>query len=94
MTQPRNALEATENVVATPTLHVKDIWRLYVDSSSNYLSLRTCLVFTTSDDYMLKQAIILSFKVSNSEAEYETLLAGLQLVKNLAVKKLAIYFDS
>ncbi|KAM1137548.1 hypothetical protein FF1_035496 [Malus domestica] len=43
---------------------------------------------------MLEQAITLSFKASNNEAEYEAPLAGLRMTKDLAVKKLSIHSDS
>ncbi|XP_068312481.1 uncharacterized protein [Pyrus communis] len=43
---------------------------------------------------MLEQAITLGFKASNNEAEYKALLVGLRIVKDLAVKKLAIHSDS
>ncbi|KAM1885356.1 hypothetical protein ACFX14_038050 [Malus domestica] len=43
---------------------------------------------------MLEKAITLGFKTSNNEAEYEALLAGLRMAKDLVVKKLAIHSDS
>ncbi|KAM1349387.1 hypothetical protein ACFX2F_003472 [Malus domestica] len=43
---------------------------------------------------MLKQVITLCFKALNNEAEYEALLTGLRLAKDLTVKKLVIYFNS
>ena len=43
---------------------------------------------------MLEQAITLGFKASSNEAEYEALLVSLRMAKDLAVKKLAIHFDS
>ncbi|KAM1851293.1 hypothetical protein ACFX13_015383 [Malus domestica] len=42
---------------------------------------------------MLKQAITLGFKASSNETEYEAVLAGLRMVKDLAVKKLSIHSD-
>ncbi|KAI5335574.1 hypothetical protein L3X38_025707 [Prunus dulcis] len=46
------------------------------------------------DGTLLEQAITLGCPASNSEAEYEALLAGLCLAKELSIKKLAIYSDS
>ncbi|KAM0975984.1 hypothetical protein ACFX2C_018946 [Malus domestica] len=43
---------------------------------------------------MLEQAITLSFKAFNNEAEYEALQASLQMEKDLVVKKLTIHSDS
>ena len=42
----------------------------------------------------MEQAITLGFLASNNEAEYEALLTGIRLAKELANKKLAIYSDS
>ncbi|KAM2941963.1 hypothetical protein COP2_031133 [Malus domestica] len=43
---------------------------------------------------MLEQAITLGFKTSNNKSKYEALLAGLQMAKDLEVKKLVIHFNS
>ncbi|KAM2564749.1 hypothetical protein TB2_013009 [Malus domestica] len=43
---------------------------------------------------MLEHAINLGFKTSNNKAKYETLLVGLRMAKDLAVKKLAIHSNS
>ena len=94
VTQPKSPPEVAEQAIALPALPDGDFWRLQVDGSSNHQGSRAGLVFTTSDDSMLKQAITLSFKASNNEAEYEALLVGLRLAKDLAVKKFLIYFDS
>ena len=39
-------------------------------------------------------ALRFKFKVSNNEAEYETLIAGLNLTKEMKVESLEIYSDS
>ncbi|KAL6313061.1 hypothetical protein AAG906_012837 [Vitis piasezkii] len=43
---------------------------------------------------LLKQAIQLGFSISNNEAKYEAILAGLDIALTLAVVKLKIYSDS
>ncbi|KAM2449082.1 hypothetical protein PS1_019216 [Malus domestica] len=52
------------------------------------------MALITLGNSMPEQAIILGFKASNNEVEYEALLAGLQMIKDLAVKKLSIHSDS
>ena len=42
----------------------------------------------------LEQAIRLGFSASNNEAEYETILFGLDIALALSVSKLRIYSDS
>ncbi|KAM2355178.1 hypothetical protein ACFX1X_009809 [Malus domestica] len=46
------------------------------------------------DGLMLEKTVTLGFKASNTEAEYEALLASLGMTKDLEVKKLAIHSDS
>ncbi|CAL2247866.1 unnamed protein product [Prunus armeniaca] len=63
-----------------------DMWQLHVDGA--------VVVIITPDGTLLEQAITLGFSASNNEAEYEALLAGLRLAKELSMKRLAIYSDS
>ncbi|KAI5312666.1 hypothetical protein L3X38_041840 [Prunus dulcis] len=71
-----------------------DMWQLRVDGASNQKGAGAGVVIITPDGTLLEQAITLGFPASNNEAEYEALLAGLRLAKELAIKKLAIYSDS
>ncbi|KAI5338915.1 hypothetical protein L3X38_018187 [Prunus dulcis] len=71
-----------------------DMWQLRVDGASNQKGAGAGVVITTPDGTLLEQAITLGFPASNNEAEYEALLAGLRLAKELAIKRLAIYSDS
>ncbi|KAI5354380.1 hypothetical protein L3X38_007275 [Prunus dulcis] len=72
----------------------RDMWQLRVDGASNQKGAGAGVVITTPDGTLLEQAIMLGFPASNNEAEYEALLAGLRLAKELAIKRLAIYSDS
>ncbi|CAL9006556.1 unnamed protein product, partial [Prunus brigantina] len=72
----------------------RDVWQLRVDGASNQKGAGAGVVIITPDGTLLEQAITLGFPASNNEAEYEALLAGLRLAKELAIKKLAIYSDS
>ncbi|KAI5342183.1 hypothetical protein L3X38_010058 [Prunus dulcis] len=71
-----------------------DMWQLHVDRASNHKGAGADVVIITSDRTLLEQAITLGFSASNTEAEYEALLAGLRLAKELTIKRLAIYSDS
>ncbi|CAL8990806.1 unnamed protein product, partial [Prunus brigantina] len=68
----------------------RDTWQLRVDGASNQKRAGAGVVIITPDGTLLEQAITLGFLASNNEAEYEALLAGLRLAKELAIKKLAI----
>lgn len=55
------------------------LWKLYVDKSSNISEAGANMVLMKPDESILEQAMKLGFKVSNSEVEYETLLAKLRV---------------
>ena len=92
--RPNDAPEVVEHTFATTALLDGDFWHLHVDNASNYKSSRAEVVLIALDGSMLKQAITLRFKVSNNKAEYEAILAGLRMAKDLAVKKLATHSNS
>lgn len=62
-----------------------------VDRSSNHKGIEAGVVTITIDGNMLKQATILGFLLTNNETEYEALLAGLRLAKEVLINRLAIY---
>ncbi|CAL8990953.1 unnamed protein product, partial [Prunus brigantina] len=65
----------------------RDTWQLCVDGTSNQKGAGAGVVIITTDGTLLEQAVTLGFPASNNEAEYEALLAGLRLAKELAIKK-------
>ncbi|XP_034225500.1 uncharacterized protein LOC117635261 [Prunus dulcis] len=67
---------------------------LHVDGASNQKGAGADVVIIIQDGTLLEQVITLGFLASNNEAEYEALLAGLCVAKELTIKKLAIYSDS
>lgn len=69
---------------------------LHVDGVVNEQGYEAGLIFTSPNlEYVsIEYAIHLSFKATNNEAEYETLLIGLHLAKLLGVMRMHIYSDS
>ncbi|KAM2860025.1 hypothetical protein COP2_025370 [Malus domestica] len=92
--RPNDTPEAAESTLATLAPSNQDFWNLHVDGASNYKGSEAGVVLVTPDGSMLEQVITLGFKASNNEAEYEALLAGIRMAKDLAMKKLAIHSDS
>ncbi|KAM0988802.1 hypothetical protein ACFX2A_012923 [Malus domestica] len=92
--RPNNASKATEHTLAMPASPDEDFWYLHVDGASNFKGSEASIILITLDDSILEHAITLGFKVSKNDAEYEALLAGLQMAKNLAMKKVATHSDS
>lgn len=69
-------------------------WTLQVNRASRSSRSRVGLLLKSPTREQLEQAIRLEFPTSNNEAEYETILSGLDLALALSVSKLRIYSDS
>ena len=67
---------------------------MYVDGASNAKGSGTGVVVITPDETVIEQSIRLDFKISNNEAEYEAILAGLKSAKTLEARRLIVYCDS
>ncbi|KAM2753452.1 hypothetical protein EV2_002368 [Malus domestica] len=99
LTYPVDIVSTPKEVVSLPSEAQKleptaPTWSLYVDGSSNQQGCGVGLIFTTPDKVAMEYAIRFKYKVSNNEAEYEALLAGLCLAKHLGVKRIDIFNDS
>ena len=63
-------------------------WRFYVDGSLNDYEAGARLMLISPERHKITCALRFSFKASNNEAEYEALLTGLRLAKELKVEHL------
>ncbi|KAI5337618.1 hypothetical protein L3X38_016889 [Prunus dulcis] len=70
------------------------LWTLFVDGSSNAQGCGAGLVLISPDKVALEYALRFKFQASNNEAEYEALLAGLRLAKEIDAKQIQIFSDS
>nr|GEW61442.1 hypothetical protein [Tanacetum cinerariifolium] len=61
-------------------------WRLYIDGASNNEGSRAGLILIAPDDVEYSYALSLNFSNSNNDAEYEALLDGLRIAKEMQVK--------
>ncbi|KAL5576837.1 hypothetical protein UlMin_018536 [Ulmus minor] len=61
--------------------------------SSNVNGAGIGLVLTSPEGDLIQQAIRCGFKATNNEAEYEALIAGLNLAKDMGIKKLSLWAD-
>ena len=52
------------------------------------------LVLISSEVNIIQQAIKCGFRATNNEVEYEALIAGLTLAKDMGIQKLDVRFDS
>ncbi|XP_077242342.1 uncharacterized protein LOC143882822 [Tasmannia lanceolata] len=70
------------------------LWEVHVDGSSNKGGCGAGLVLTGPDGFTLDYALRFGFRASNNEAEYEALLAGMNLAVQTGAQRLKAYCDS
>ena len=69
-------------------------WSIHIDGSSNKQAGGAGIVLHTPKGYKIECMIRLDFPTTNNEVEYETLVAGLDLVKTARAKNMVVYCDS
>lgn len=69
-------------------------WKLFVDGSSNKRGGRAGIVLEGPNGLTVEQSLIFKFKISNNKAEYDALLAGMELARDLGAKFLECRTDS
>ncbi|RDX66363.1 rnhA, partial [Mucuna pruriens] len=69
-------------------------WFLSVDGSSNHAGSGAGIILEGPAGAFIEQSLHFEFKASNNQAEYEALLAGMKLAKEVGVKKLTAKSDS
>ena len=89
---PSNALakptETTQLALDLP------IWRLFVDGAVNSQGSDAGLILTPPNGIDMEYALRFGFQASNSEAEYEAVIAGLNLAHSMESDQLEICSDS
>nr|XP_043638079.1 uncharacterized protein LOC122609083 [Erigeron canadensis] len=69
-------------------------WTLITDGASNQEGSRAGLILIDPKEREYTYALRFNFPTSNNEAEYEALLAGLRMAKQMGVKKIQVFVDS
>ena len=69
-------------------------WKLSVDGASNAQGSKAGLILTSPEGIDIEYALRFGFHTSNNEAEYEAVIAGLNLAHSLEVDQLEVYSDS
>ena len=72
----------------------EEIWTLYFDGVSNQYGYGIGVLLLAPDNSHIPLAFKLQFKVSNTEAEYEACIAGLEAALELGAKWLDVIGDS
>ncbi|XP_072089167.1 uncharacterized protein [Arachis hypogaea] len=96
--EPRNAIKAqalTDFIAEmTPTKQTPEPRKLHVDGSSNSTHGGAGIILENQNGITIEQSIRYDFPVSNNQAEYEALLAGLNLAREVGAKILEVNTDS
>ena len=83
--------ELAKDMRATPDL---PIWKLFVDGAVNAQGSCVGLILTSHKGIDIDYALRFGFRASNSEAEYEAVIAGLNLAHSMEVDQLEVCSDS
>ncbi|XP_015931831.1 uncharacterized protein LOC107458132 [Arachis duranensis] len=81
-------------VMGDPTEETGTRWRLHVDGASNQTSGGAGIILESPAGVIYEQSIKFEFPVSNNQAEYEALLGGLTLAREVGVTRLEVCSDS
>ena len=79
---------------ARPEEEVTFRWVLSVDGSSNQQGSGAGVILEGPNGLLIEQALRFAFKASNNQAEYETLIAGMLLAKEMGARSLLVKSDS
>nr|XP_025665276.1 uncharacterized protein LOC112763957 [Arachis hypogaea] len=96
--EPRYAIkaQAMADFIAemTPGNSTPESWKLHVDGSSNVTSGGAGVILESQNGVIIEKLVRYEFPVSNNQAEYEALLAGLALAWEVGAKVLEVNTDS
>ena len=67
---------------------------LHIDGASNAQGSGTGLILTNFEGMVIEYAFRFNFKTSNNQIEFEALLVGLKIIKELDIDNLKIFTDS
>jgi len=70
------------------------VWLLLVDGSSNLKGSGAGIILEGPGDILIEQSLIFEFKASNNQAEYEALIAGMNLAAEMGAENLRAKSDS
>ncbi|KAD2028401.1 hypothetical protein E3N88_41990 [Mikania micrantha] len=71
-----------------------DEWTLHTDGASNVRGTCLGIILKSPQRDIIPQSISCEFQATNNEAEYEALIAGLQLARDMNIRNLHVFVDS
>ena len=85
---------SAELVEATQMTSDLPIWRLFVDGAANAQGSGVGLILTYLEGIDIEYALRFGFRASNNEAEYDAVIARLNLAHSMEVDQLEVCSDS
>nr|XP_043614235.1 uncharacterized protein LOC122586293 [Erigeron canadensis] len=71
-----------------------DSWKLYTDGAASSDGCGAGLMLISPEEKEFIYALRFEFEVTNNEAEYEALLAGLRIARDMKIRNIQVYVDS
>ena len=69
-------------------------WALYMDVSSNMSGAGAGLILISPEGVVAEYALRFEFSATNNRAEYEALIAGLRIARELGIDRVQVHSDS
>ena len=83
-----------DQLVAVTVDYKDQVWQLSVDGSSGEQGARAGIVLEGLERDEISYTVRLEFTATNNQAEYETLIAGLELAKAVKADRVKVQTDS
>jgi len=80
--------------VTAIAFHGHPTWKLYIDGVANQRGFGVGIVIVSPERITIEKSLRLGFLATNSEAEYETLLTRVAMLKKLGGKTVEIFSNS
>ena len=91
--KPEDTDDNTIKEDTTPDPDLGSTWVLHIDRASNAQGSGADLILINFEGVVIEYVLRFNFKVSNKQAEYEALLTGLKIAKELEIDSLKIFTD-
>ncbi|XP_075489615.1 uncharacterized protein LOC142528448 [Primulina tabacum] len=72
----------------------EEVWRIFVDMASSLAGCGVGVVIMTPLGEKIKLALSIDSRVTNNEAEYEAVLAGIRAAREIGASRIILYSDS
>ncbi|XP_073286801.1 uncharacterized protein [Primulina huaijiensis] len=95
--KPRTAIKAqalTDFLIEMIQPEKEEVWRVFVDGASNLSGCGVGVILIAPSGEKIKLALRIDSRVTNNEAEYKAVLAGLQAAREVGATRVIIYSDS